>query len=74
MYNQYAENQLNVPIIDKEGMSTFYDYAGADLKDPNAGIVAFERYPDFPPTYFANLDREGLDGEEEQPFSRRRGL
>ena len=60
MYKSMDEN-VGVPIIDKETMDTFFNAAGVDPKDPNTFVALNkENHKNFPPTYIATCEADPL--------------
>lgn len=60
-YNSYAENESGVPVLDKEGMTTFFRENSVSPSDATVfPLLATDNHQNFPPTYFVSCEMDPL--------------
>ncbi|KAK5189348.1 Telomerase-binding protein [Exophiala xenobiotica] len=61
MFKAMQENEKDVPIIDKESMRSFYEFAGVDPQDSDIfTALATDNHKNFPPVYFVSCEKDPL--------------
>jgi versiconal hemiacetal acetate esterase len=71
------DENVGVPVIDKESMDFFFTAAGADPKDPNIFVALnTENHKNFPPTYIATCEADLLrdDGKVMEECLKKAGV
>ena len=60
-YNAYTENATDVPVLNKEGMTTFFRENAVSPDDPTCfPLLATDNHKSFPPVYFVSCEKDPL--------------